>query len=61
MEEIVQLKKDIDLRNAQIADLQQKILDSDQGKAFQFLSNACDTNISKNSLINNKHSTSGKL
>jgi hypothetical protein len=29
-EDIRQLKEDIDLRNAQIADLQQKILDSDQ-------------------------------
>jgi hypothetical protein len=33
-ENIRQLKEDIDLRNAQIADLQQKILDSDQGKIF---------------------------
>ena len=29
---IKQLQRDTDLRNAQIADLQQKILDSDQGK-----------------------------
>jgi hypothetical protein len=33
-EDIRQLKQDIDLRNAQIADLQQKILDSDQGELF---------------------------
>lgn len=31
-EDIRQLTEDIDLRNAQIADLQQKILDSDQGE-----------------------------
>jgi hypothetical protein len=36
-ENIRQLKEDIDLRNAQIADLQQKILDSDQGKIFSGL------------------------
>jgi hypothetical protein len=36
-EDIKQLKEDIDLRNAQIADLQQKILDSDQGKALTSL------------------------
>jgi hypothetical protein len=33
-EDIRQLKEDIDLRNAQIAALQQKILDSDQGELF---------------------------
>jgi CHASE3 domain sensor protein len=33
-EDLKQLQRDIDLRNAQIADLQQKILDSDQGKTF---------------------------
>ena len=31
-EDLKQLRRDTDLRNAQIADLQQKILDSDQGK-----------------------------
>jgi len=31
-EDLKQLQKDTDLRNAQITDLQQKILDSDQGK-----------------------------
>jgi len=31
-EDLKQLQRDTDLRNAQIADLQQKILDSDQGK-----------------------------
>jgi hypothetical protein len=31
-EDLKQLQRDADLRNAQIADLQQKILDSDQGK-----------------------------
>jgi hypothetical protein len=36
-ENIKQLKEDIDLRNAQIADLQQKILDSDQGKPLSVL------------------------
>jgi hypothetical protein len=33
-EDLKQLQRDIDLRNAQIADLQQKILDSDQGETF---------------------------
>jgi hypothetical protein len=59
--DIRQLEEDIDLRNAQIADLQQKILDSDQGKVFQFLSNASDTSVCKYSLINSKQSKSGKL
>jgi len=31
-EDLKQLQRDTDLRNAQITDLQQKILDSDQGK-----------------------------
>jgi hypothetical protein len=33
-EDLKQLQEDIDLRNALIADLQQKILDSDRGKTF---------------------------
>jgi hypothetical protein len=31
-EDLKQLQRDIDLRNAQIADVQQNILDSDKGK-----------------------------
>ena len=36
-EDLKQLQRDTDLRNAQITDLQQKILDSDQGKTTAFL------------------------
>jgi len=36
-EDLKQLQRDTDLRNAQITDLQQKILDSDQGKTSAFL------------------------
>lgn len=41
-EHIKQLTNEIEIRSAQIADLQQKISDSDQGKFYILISDLCD-------------------